>query len=427
MDASAYNTFRDIAVVIANLMLLKYFIFLLVSPLHDILEARRRIKVLKNRIAENKTKYAPLLSVIIPAWNEEKGIIKTIQSVLDNTYEHIEVIAVSDGSEDRTNELVEAFIKKNCDKKGYYKIDKVKTNRRLIFIKKENGGKGSALNEGISKSSGEIIVTVDGDSYLQKDALRNLVKYYEDPSIDGVVGNVKVGNSKTAIGLTQKLEYLFGFYFKRAHAVMGSEYIFGGACATFRKSVFDKIGLYDTTNKTEDIEFTMRFRFAGYSCTYGTDVVCFTEGASTISSLVNQRLRWKKGRFDTFIKYRHLFFSFNKSHNKFLSFFVLPFAMLQEFQLFLEPIFIALLVGYSFITLDFISISFGILFLLVIYIVNAIFANNDKEPKLLLLFPATWPLFYFLLWVEFLALVRSMYLLYLGDDIVWQRWNREGI
>jgi biofilm PGA synthesis N-glycosyltransferase PgaC len=143
MDASAYNTFRDIAVVIANLMLLKYFIFLLVSPLHDILEARRRIKVLKNRIAENKTKYAPLLSVIIPAWNEEKGIIKTIQSVLDNTYEHIEVIAVSDGSEDRTNELVEAFIKKNCDKKGYYKIDKVKTNRRLIFIKKENGGKGS--------------------------------------------------------------------------------------------------------------------------------------------------------------------------------------------------------------------------------------------------------------------------------------------
>lgn len=428
MDASAYNTFRDLAIIIANLMLLKYFIFLITAPLHRLLESRRRINILKNRIRNKKFEpYNPLVSVIIPAWNEEKGIIKTIRSVLNNNYNKIEVVVVSDGSTDSTNSLVEEFINKHFDERMHYLMEDIPTNKKISFIKKENGGKGTALNEGIKASSGEIIITVDGDSFISKNAISNLVPYYEDPSIDGVVGNVKVANSKSLIGLTQKLEYLFGFYFKRSHAVLGAEYIFGGACATFRKSVFEDIGLYDTKNKTEDIELTMRFRFAGYKCTYAPDVICYTEGASSISGLVNQRLRWKKGRMDTFIKYRTLFFSLDKKHNKFLSFFILPFAVIQEVQLLLEPIFIALLVGYSLITLDFISLSFGILFLFVVYLINALFADKDSEIKLILLFPATWPLFYFLLWVEFLALIRTLILMYRGNDITWQRWNRQGI
>jgi biofilm PGA synthesis N-glycosyltransferase PgaC len=427
MDQNTYNTFRDIAVLIANLMLFKYFMFLILAPFHKILENNRRIKLLRRQIKEETKKYNPLISVIIPAWNEEKGIIKTIRSVMNNDYNNVEVVVVSDGSTDMTNALVEEFIFKHFDENNHYILDDIPTNKRIKFIKKDNGGKGTALNEGIINSQGEIIVTVDGDSFIHKNALKNLIKYYEDPTISGVVGNVKVANSKSIIGLTQKLEYLFGFYFKRAHAVMGAEYIFGGACATFRRSVFDEIGLYDTKNKTEDIELTMRFRFAGYNCTYAPDVVCYTEGASTISGLVNQRLRWKKGRMDTFIKYRGLFFSLDKKHNKFLSFFILPYALIQEFQLLLEPIFIALLVGYSFITLDLISLSFGILFLFVVYLVNAFFASEDKDPKLILLFLATWPLFYFLLWVEFLALIRSLYLIYKGNDITWQKWNRQGI
>lgn len=423
MDPSIYLTFRDLAILFANLMLFKYLVFLLSAPLYKILEARRKIWIIKRRIKNKEKPYRPLVSVIIPAWNEERGILKTIKSVLDNKYDNIEIVVVSDGSTDNTNLIVRGFIKK-IYKKNRETNYKGKT---IIFIKKENGGKGTALNEGITHSTGEIILTVDADSKIAGNAVGNLIKYYEDPTIDGVVGNVKVANYQSILGLTQKLEYLFGFYFKRSHAVLGAEYIFGGACASFRKKVFNGIGLYDTKNKTEDIEMTMRFRFNGYKCTYGEDVVCYTEGASSILGLVNQRLRWKKGRIDTFLKYRNMFFSLKRNHNKALAIFILPFAVFSEIQLFFEPIFISLLLGYSFITSDYISLAFGILFLFTVFFVNAFFNGKRLDLRLIVIFPFTWILFYFLVWIEFLAIVRSLIVVVRGQDIEWQKWNRQGI
>lgn len=428
MEPQTYITLRDIAIVFANLMLFKYFVFLVLAPLHPIKETRRQIKLKKERLAKNLPEYRPLVSVIVPAWNEEVGVIKTINTILDNTYNNIELVVVNDGSTDNTSQKVHEFIALNCDKSGRAITGRSFDNKIINFIdNKTNGGKGVALNDGIKAAKGEIILTVDSDSALDKDAITNLVKYFEDPSIDGVVGNVKVANERSIIGLAQKLEYKFGFYFKRAHAVMGAEYIFGGACASFRKNVFDEIGYYDEKNKTEDIEMTMRFRYAGFKCTYGEDVICYTEGASSILGLVNQRLRWKKGRMDTFFKYRNLFFSLDKKHNKSLTIFILPYAVISEFQLFFEPIFIALLIGYSFISLDFISISFGILFLFVVYLVNGLFNGKKLDLGLILAFPATWVLFYFLMWIEFLSLLRGVVLLFRGQSIEWQRWNRQGI
>lgn len=424
MNIQTYITLRDIAVLIANLMLLKYFIFLIAASLYPIQETLRQIKIIK----KNKSNYHPKVSVIIPAWNEEVGVLKTVKTAIDNTYDNVEILIINDGSTDKTSSIVNDFIKKNCRKD--LRVRRLRKNdiKYIKFIdNKINGGKGKALNDGILNSTGEIILTVDADSILDRDAIKNLVKYFADDTIDGVVGNVKVGNDKTIIGLMQKLEYRFGFYFKRAHSVLGAEYIFGGACASFRRNVFDDIGLYDTENKTEDIEMTMRFRYAGYICTYAEDVICFTEGASSIKGLSSQRLRWKKGRMDTFIKYRNLFFSLKKNHNKPLSFFILPLAVISEIQLFFEPIFLSLLIGYSFISLDFISLAFGILFLFVVYLVNAIFNNKRIDFKLILMFPSTWLLFYFLVWIEFLSLLRSVILLVRGQNISWQKWERTGI
>lgn len=428
MDSQTYITLRDIAILFANLMLFKYFVFLVLAPFYPAMETRRKIRILRNKLKNSNKEYKPKISVIVPAWNEEVGVIKTIKSVIKNDYENIEIVVINDGSTDKTAEKIYEFIQQNCTNSGLVVSNNTSDGKYINFIdNKQNGGKGVALNTGIMAASGEIILTVDADSALDRYAIKNLAKYYEDPEIAGVVGNVKVANAGSIIGIAQKLEYTFGFYFKRAHALMNAEYIFGGACASFRKEVFDNIGYYDIHNKTEDIEMTMRFRHAGYKCTYGEDVICYTEGASTITGLINQRLRWKKGRMDTFFRYRNLFFSVNKEHSKPLTLFILPYAVISEFQLFFEPIFIALLVGYSFISLDFISLSFGILFLFVVYLVNALFNGKNINLKLLLAFPATWVLFYFLMWVEFLSLIRGTFLLLKGQNIEWQKWNRQGI
>lgn len=414
-----FTIFRNVSIILANLMLLKYFVFMVVSPFYTFKEESRKLRILKHR----ERTYLPKISILVPAWNEEVGILNTIRSVLDNTYENIELIVINDGSDDNSDKVVKDF------KKGEYKEkskDEWKTKEFKYFMKVREG-KGSALNFALKKATGSIIMTIDADSTLKNDAVANLVKYYADNSVDGVVGNVIVANNRSIMGITQYLEYLFGFYFKRAHAVLGAEYIFGGACASFRSSVFREIGVYDPDNKTEDIEFTMRFRYFGYNCTYAEDVICYTEGASEVLGLVRQRLRWKKGRIDTFAKYRRMFFSRDKRHKKTLTHFILPFSLLSEVQTFFEPISIALLLAYSFISMDFISIAFGILFIFVIYFITAIFNGKRINVGLLLLFPGTWVLFYFLVWVEFNALISTIVLTLKGEEVTWQRWERKGI
>jgi biofilm PGA synthesis N-glycosyltransferase PgaC len=413
--------FRNMAFFFATAMLVKYYIFLLLTPFYPVKEAWRRLRLKKLRRLHGR-KYEPLVSVIIPAWNEEVGVLKTIKSVLRNTYKKVEIVVVNDGSTDNSDQIVREFIQKGIGG-GRFEEEKIR------YFYKENGGKGKALNFGIERARGEIIVTIDADSILDRHALVRLIEYFEDDKIDAVVGNVRVSKNHSLVGYAQKLEYIFGFYFKRAHAILGAEYIFGGACAAFRKKeVFDRLGLFDTSNKTEDIEMSMRIRFYGLHCAYAENVICYTEGASTIHGLVNQRLRWKKGRMDTFLKYRRFFFSLDwRRHNFFLAWFVLPFSLLAEAQLFFEPISITFLASYSFISGDYLSITLGALFVFVIYIVNAFFAHDGVSLRMLVLFPFTWPLFYFLVWVEYLALLKSLKMVIRGDDIEWQKWKRQGV
>ncbi len=200
----------------------------------------------------------------------------------------------------------------------------------------------------------------------------------------------------------------------------------GGACASFRREIFKEIGMFDVENKTEDIEMSMRVRAAGFDCTYAEDVICYTEGASDLQGLISQRVRWKKGRLDTFRKYRNLFFSTEDEHNFFLSFFVLPFSLLTEVQLIFEPIAIAILIAYSFIASEFLSLAIGVVFIFLIYLVIPLFHSTRPRPGLVLLFPFTWPLFYFLDWVEWLALFRSIKMIREGKDVEWQQWQRQG-
>lgn len=417
--------FRNMTILLATIMVVKYFVFLLSAAWFSISQPWRRYRVLKREVKEHGfvQKFEPKVSVLIPAWNEEIGVLKTVRSVLANKYPNIEIIVINDGSTDNSRQLVNAFIDEQ----------KMLYNRmNIVQHYLENGGKGRALNYGIKNSTGEIILTIDADSALAPDAIEKLVEHFRDPRVDATVGQVRIGNSRgRLISRMQQLEYLFGFYFKRAHCVMGAEYIYGGACAAFRRSsTFDYFGLFDEANKTEDIEMSMRTKFHGMRSIYAEDVLCYTEGAASYLSLINQRLRWKKGRFDTFLHYRQMFFSLNKKHNKTLGWFILPFALFAEVQLLLEPIGATLLLTYSIVAGEFVSLALSMLFVGISYFVVALFGNSlsfRERIHLLALWPVTWPLFYLVVWIEFHALLRSSHMVLRGDSLEWQQWKREGI
>ncbi len=426
-NADLFEFFRNATIFFATLMLTKYFLFLNLAAWFPVREQRRRFKLLKRqtRAVGRIPVYRPLVSVIVPAWDEEVGILRTMLSVLANDYPYIELIVVNDGSTDGSRAKVDRFIESNA---GYLGLSG--SLMRQYYVSR--GGKGRALNYGVRHSQGKIVLTLDGDSALAADAISKLVEYFRDPGVSAVVGQVRIAKTHgRLIGVMQRLEYLFGFYFKRAHCVLGAEYIYGGACAAFRRSdIFDAIGLFDEANKTEDIEMSMRTKFFGLKSVYAEDVICYTEGASTYAGLIAQRLRWKKGRFDTFINYRRMFFSLARHHNKPLAWMVLPLALISELQLLLEPIGATLLVTYSIIAGEYVSLALSMLFIGISYLAVALFARNlrlSERLRVMFLWPLTWPLFYVLVWVEFHALLRSIHMGLRGEPITWQNWGREGI
>jgi len=413
----SYNTLRNIIIFFATVLLTKYFIYMLVSPLYDVW-AVRFDKVFREKIKE----YEPKVSVVVPAWNEAVGIISTIESILANTYNKIEIIVVDDGSTDGTGKLVKNFIRQYELKKSVF------SEKTIIYYRKRNGGKGRALNSGVRKSTGEILISIDADCYVSPNALENFVRYFADPSIMAVVGNVKIGNTERLLGMIQYIEYLFSFYFKKADSLLNTIYIIGGAAGAFRQEVFKKIGLYRADNLTEDIELSVRIQAAGMRIVYAADAVIYTEGAGDIKGLMKQRLRWKRGRFQTFNEHRSLFFSPRKRHNKLLTFTILPLALFGELQLFLEVMFVIFLYVYSYLVKDYSSFISGIIVVSSMFFVQ--FSNEKTKINrayFYLAAPIGWLLFYVSSIVEYYALVSSIWLTLTKKETKWQKWKRQGV
>ncbi|NJK71049.1 MAG: hypothetical protein HC932_02200 [Thermales bacterium] len=121
------------------------------------------------------------------------------------------------------------------------------------------------------------------------------------------------------------------------------------------------------------------------------------------------------------------FLSVSKEHNSWLSFFILPYALLSELQLLFEPISISILITYSIVASDYLSFAIGLIFILQIYLVASFFGDEGIKWKKILLFPFTWIIFYFLVWVEFLSLLKSISMIINGHQVQWQQWKRRGI
>lgn len=413
VESPLVNIARGIIIFFAGVLLTKYTAYMFLSPWYEILQMRKR-KPLHGP-------YNPLVSVIIPAWNEEIGLLSTVKTLLESTYRNLEIVVVNDGSTDGSDALMRTFV---------YKYERQTAGRtgmpRLVYHYQPNGGKGRALNTGIRLSHGQIIVSIDADCLVHREAIASFVACFRDPEVMAAVGNVKIGNTRTLVGAIQHLEYLFSFYFKKADSIMNTIYIIGGAAGAFRREVFERLGGYSVQNITEDIELSVRIQKAGWKIVYAPDAIIYTEGASTIRGLMKQRLRWKRGRFETFRDHRSLFFSLRPEHNKLLTWLILPLACFGELQLGFEPFFILVLFLFSIVSQDFSAFISGVLVVSVMFFIQLFDDKHTRRFSYLLLTPIGWLLFYVTTFVEFSALLQAVWGLIRKRELKWQKWQRMG-
>ncbi len=416
-DHTTFPTVRFVIAIFATVLLVKYFVYMMLSPVYDIVKARRESK-LRDVIAN----YRPNVSVIIPCWNEAVGILATIRSVLENTYESIEVVIVNDGSTDESDNIIRQFLKE------YKNEANLHPGKSIVYKYKENGGKARALNAGVGLSSGEIIISIDADCYVAPTAIENFVQWFADPNVMAAVGNVKIGNTRTLVGTIQHLEYMFSFYCKKADSLFNTIYIIGGAAGAFRREVFEELGGYTTDVITEDFELTIRIQMAGMKIVYASDAIVYTEGASDIRGLMNQRTRWRQGRVQTFWKYRSLFFSNEGTMNKLVSWVIFPVAIFGDVQLAVEVFFIIFLYFYSFWTNNFSIFLSGMIVVGSIFIVQ-LFSEREEARKasFILAAPIGWLLFYISTYVEHNAMLKSLWAVVTRREATWQRWQRQGV
>jgi poly-beta-1,6-N-acetyl-D-glucosamine synthase len=375
--------------------LFRMTIFLVCSDVYGLLLAKRKKK---------QANYWPSFSVIIPSRNEEEYIVRAVKSVFSNDYKKdlIEIIVADDGSNDKTLSVVEDYKKLN-------------PSLNLKIITQENSGKAKALNAAISgHSTGELIMCLDADSFLDLNALKNAALHFADKNVVAVASNVKILKRKGFLNLVQIYEYLICYQMKRAESLLNCEYIVGGIGSIFRKSVLEAVNYYDTNTVTEDIDVTMKILQLGNKqnkVIYGADVVAYTESVLSISDLIKQRHRWKWGRFQTFLKNINLFFSNDSRYSKSLSWLYLPFALYGEIAYFLEPVLLLYIISISFFYKDPITIISAWI-VISSYVMLNIFAEDTitlgNKIKLAAFAPFIYIFFYILSFVEYVALIKSL-------------------
>ncbi|NYE08432.1 cellulose synthase/poly-beta-1,6-N-acetylglucosamine synthase-like glycosyltransferase/spore germination protein YaaH/peptidoglycan/xylan/chitin deacetylase (PgdA/CDA1 family) [Bacillus niacini] len=251
--------------------------------------------------------FTPFVSVVIAAYNEEKVICKTIDSILSSDYPAFEILIIDDGSKDDTAIVVQETYE----------------NQPLIrLIKKPNGGKSSAVNLGFKEANGEIVVALDADTLIAENAISLLVSHFKDENVAAVSGNVKVGNKGNLLTNWQHIEYVTGFNLeRRAFATLNCITVVPGAIGAWKKTAVEEAGYFQEDTLAEDTDITLTLLRNGKKIEFEEKAYAYTEAPEDINSLAKQRYRWVYGTLQCLWKHRRALF--NKKH-KTLGFIGLP-------------------------------------------------------------------------------------------------------
>lgn len=232
----------------------------------------------------------PPVSVIIPAYNEERVIVASIARVLASDYPALELIVADDGSKDQTSALV----------RQHYGQDP-----RVRLMTLTNGGKASALNRALAAASGEIVIALDADTQFQVDTIAKLVRWFANPRIGAVAGNARVGNRINLITRWQAIEYVTAQNVeRRALDALGAITVVPGAVGAWRRAALDAVGGYPEDTLAEDQDLTIAIQRLGWQVAYDVEAVALTEAPESFRALGKQRYRWSFGTLQCLWKHR---------------------------------------------------------------------------------------------------------------------------
>ncbi len=238
----------------------------------------------------------PLVSILVPAYNEEKTIEQTLRSIegLDYPPEKLEVIVVNDGSKDKTKEVVERFI---AGKPSFQ------------LISQANRGKAASLNRALAMAKGEFFACLDADSFVEAKTLRKMLALYSrenDPALAIITPAMKVGSPKTILQRIQWLEYLVIILFARISSRMNSLYVAPGPFSLYKTEIIQQLGGFDETSITEDQEIAYRVQLNQYKIRQCFDGYVYTTAPGKIKPFYRQRRRWYLGSVACLHQYRSL-------------------------------------------------------------------------------------------------------------------------
>jgi cellulose synthase/poly-beta-1,6-N-acetylglucosamine synthase-like glycosyltransferase len=235
------------------------------------------------------------VSVLIPAYNEEKVIALTVDRILSSDYKNLEVLVIDDGSADHTAEVVRT---------------RFAGEKRVTLISIPNGGKANALNLGLRQATGTVVVALDADTQFNADTISRLVRWFADPEVGAVAGNAKVGNRINMITRWQALEYIVAQNLeRRALSVLDTLTVVPGAVGAWRREALLEMGGFPADTLAEDQDLTIAIQTVGYRVLFDTSAIAWTEAPATFGGLGKQRFRWSFGTLQCLWKYRRITFN----------------------------------------------------------------------------------------------------------------------
>lgn len=262
-------------------------VFLLVT----FFEYRKKIVIRSQKIS---LLTYPTVTIIVPCYNEENTVVLTLESLLSLEYpsDKLSIIAVDDGSKDNTWQVLQQYT----------------SHPQITLLKKENGGKHTALNLGIEHATSEFVGCLDADSSVHPEALKRIMTYFDTEEVMAVAPSIIVRDPKNILQYAQRAEYDMAHYTKKMLAFLQGIHVTPGPFSIFRKKVFDTIGMYKKAHHTEDQEIALRMHKNGYRIDHCPDAYVYTGSPNTIPKLYKQRVRWIYGFIKNAFDYRGLFF-----------------------------------------------------------------------------------------------------------------------
>ena len=267
--------------------LIRHYIFTL-TVLRRTTKARGKVAV--------DAKYEPTVSILIPARNEEQVIGRLLHSMVELTYpkDKLQVIVIDDASSDDTGRIAGEYAHK------FAFID-------VLHRENSNGGKGkaSAMNSGLKRSTGEIVLCFDADYYPQRDIVEKLVREFVDPAVGAVQGRpVVLNEAQNVVTRLVTLERIGGYRVdQEARDNLGLIPQFGGTVGGFRRNILEKLGGFDEAMLTEDTDLTFQIYLAGFKIRYVGDAECYEEAVDSWKAYWRQRHRWARGHMQVCFKH----------------------------------------------------------------------------------------------------------------------------